>query len=179
MERNRRLALAASFLALAVAMVGCGPGIRVTNNSNAKLSVSVYPPGGGKALVSPAPGQTMVVDVILPGEFTASAIPTKEWTDFATMKSMLLSALLANPDAMSATELAKLTAELASIDAKLKQFSSAGGGAVSCSAVISSDILAGDSDIPLPIPMLLYGGGIVVASNSGDKLQLTCAATTN
>jgi hypothetical protein len=179
MERNRRLALAAAFLALALAIAGCGPGISVTNKTNVKLSVSVFPPGGGKALVSPAPGQTVVVDVILPGEFTASAIPTKEWTDFATMKSMLLSALLANPDAMSATELAKLMAELASIDAKLKQFSSAGGGAVSCSAVISSDVLAGDSDIPLPIPMLLYGGGTVVASNIGDKLQLSCAATSN
>ncbi len=179
MERNRRLALAVAFLALAVAAVGCSPGISVRNNSNVKLSISVIPPDGGRTMVSPAPGQTAMVDVFSPGKFTASAVPTKEWTDFATMKSILLSGMLIAPEAMSPADLAKLMAELASIDAKLKQFSESGGGAVSCSAVIESQGLSDDSDFFLPFPVLLIGGGTVVASNTGDKIQLVCGATVN
>lgn len=179
MARDRRLALAAAVLTLAVVTAGCSPGISVRNGSNVKLSISVNPPGGGRAMVSPAPGQAAVVDVFLPGKFTASAVPTKEWTDFAAMKSILLSAMLISPDAMSPADLAKLMAELASIDAKLKQFSESGGGAVSCSAVIESEVISDDYDLPLPFPMLLIGGGTVVASNAGDKLQLICGSTAN
>ena len=179
MERNRRLTLAAAFLALAVVMAGCSPGISVRNSSNVKLSISVIPPDGGTAMVSPAPGQTAMVDVFSPGKFTATAVPTKEWTDFATTKSILLSSLLISPDAMSPADLSKLMGELASIDAKLKQFSASGGGAVSCSAVIESQGLSDDSDFFLPFPVLLIGGGTVVASNAGDKIQLVCGATVN
>jgi hypothetical protein len=179
MNRNRRLALMAALLALAVAAAGCSPGISVKNNSNVRLSISVSPPGGGRAMVSPAPGQTAVVDVFLPGKFTASAVPTAEWIDFATMKSALMGALLSNPDVMSPADVASLTRELASIDAKLKQFASDGIGAVSCSATIDSEVMSSDYDNPLPFPLIFIGGGTVAASNAGDKLQLTCAATAN
>jgi hypothetical protein len=177
MSRNRRLALTALFLALGMLAAGCDGAITVTNNSTVALSVAVSPPGGGQSMVSPAPGASAVVRVYTPGIFRASAVPTKDWLDFATVKSNLMSALLSNPDAMSPADVASLTKELASIDAQVKAFSSPGAAAAACSGIIDSDMLDDPTGITAFFPIPILGDGTVVASNSGSSIQLTCAST--
>lgn len=157
-------------------LTSCSPMIMVNNKSNVGVRVAVFPPGGGKQIVSASPGESNGVSVNGYGKFIAVVIPSQEWLEWAQLNRKVLSDMLAKPQNLTPDQIRDLIQRFNAIETKIKQFERAAGSGNGCTGNIEND--------QVTFPAELFGfvfpatfarnAAVDVTTNSAGQLQVTC-----
>ena len=154
---------------------GCNPAIIAFNKTNIGVKVAIMPPGDRLQIVSPSPGSSSGVEVHNAGTFTAVAIRSQEWVEWATLSRKALSDMLNNPQNLSPDQIRDIQKRLSEIETQLKTFESTTGPGAACTGTIERE----SSFVPvdffgLEFPFELFTNGAVDVTMSGGTLQVTC-----
>ncbi len=154
---------------------GCNPVIIAYNKTNIGVKVAITPPGDRMQVVSPSPGSSSGVEVHNAGAFTAVAVRSQEWVEWATLSRKVLSDLLSNPQNLSPDQIKDIQKRLSEIETQLKTFESTTGPGAACTGTIEmeSAIVPGEF-FGLLFPFELYKNGAVDVTMSAGQLQITC-----
>jgi hypothetical protein len=168
-RKNRFIVLACAF---AIVLTACAPVITVYNKTNIDVRVAVFPPGSGMSVVSPSPGESSQVVFSKAGTFTAVAIASQAWVEWAKERRDTLSRMLADPKYLTPALIQKVRQELQQITAKIKQIESmpknSGDG---CSATLQDQDNKDWWGSTVPDGMVT-----VTMDKSTGKLGVVCAA---
>lgn len=126
------------FLLAVAALVaaGCGPVITVENHT--RIPVRVFVSNGDRNdLLLPSPGESSTMDAQV-GAYGVSAIPDKEWVEYARATRRFLNEQLAQPDSLTGPQLLKVIDRLRDVAAQMLEFGQAARAAGSgCGGMIS------------------------------------------
>ncbi len=175
MHRTYFLGLVLLLAFMADDLTSCKPAIMVNNRSNVGVRVAVFPPGGGKSMVSAAPGERTGVMVNGYGTYIAVVIRGQEWLEGAKVGRQALSNLLAKPQNMTPDQIRDLVQQLNTIETQIKQYERVSGGS-GCTGTIEND------QVMLPAELFGYVFPVILAKNaavdvtvdSAGQLQVSC-----
>jgi len=157
-------------------LLSCSPMIMVNNRSNVGVRVAVFPPGGGKQIVSAAPGERNGVSVNGYGQYIAVVVPSQEWLESAKLSRQVLSDLLAKPQNLTPDQIRNLIQQLNAIETKIKQYERAAGSGNGCTGTIENDQVMVPTELfGFVFPVTIAKNAAVdVTTNAAGQLQLTC-----
>ena len=173
--KNAKLLVFLALLTIAATEPSCNPSIIVYNRTSVGVRVAVFPPGGGKHVLSPSPGSSSEAMVTQGGSFTAVAIPDKQYLELAKDTRQTLSNLIANPQGLTPSYVQNLRQQLRDIEAKIKQFESAAGSGDGCTGTISVETMAQEPIFGWFVRMP-KSGTVDVTADAAGKLQLKCSS---
>jgi hypothetical protein len=172
MRNTRKNRLGVLACAFAIVLTACAPVITVYNKTNIDVRVAVFPPGGGMNVVSPSQGESSQVEFAKAGTFTAVAIASQAWLDWARERRDTLTRMLADPKYLTPATIQKVREQLQQITAKIKQIESMpkdSGNACSATLQDSENKDWWGSTVP-------NGMVTVTMDKNTGKLGIVCAA---
>ena len=172
--KNAKLLVFLALLTVAAYELSCNPSITVFNRTNVGVRVAVFPPGGGRRVLSPSPGSSSETEVTQGGTFTAVAIPDRRYLEWAKDTRQTLTNILANPQGMTPSQVQNFVQQLKDIEAKIKQFESAAGQGDGCSGTISVETWSQEPIFGMFLRMP-KSGTVDITADAAGKLQLRCS----
>jgi hypothetical protein len=135
--RRHRVARVVLLVAAALALAACGPTVSVTNKTTIPVRVVLVSADGSETF-APSPGESSYAEVS-EGQFTVTAVPDADWTNYAKLTRQDLNDQLANSQNLSGAKLLDLVRRLKEIASRMDQMKKAAGSAGSCSNTVTVD----------------------------------------
>jgi hypothetical protein len=157
MDMNR-IVLVTAFILIAGILAGCAPMLTVENKTGFEIRVFISE-GGGSTVLSPSPGESSSAEVSV-GRFTAAAVPSQDWIDYATATRQYLNDRLAHSEDLTGAQLLDVIQRLKDIATRMQQYENSAGKGGSCSGSVTEN-----------------NDGLVVVSVAADgSLAVTCGS---